>query len=84
MNKMMMKLACSFNDWMYKKYGVLSAGKGFSNKNVHLKEETFFNMFENYERIENYSNCFGEYYDEVHVIDGDTRFFALVKSEDDF
>ncbi len=79
MNKMIMSLACSFNGWLNKKYGVISANDYYLfGKEVHLKPDAFFKMFKEYERIENYTESRAKVYTRK---DGVT-YFALVEHEE--
>ena len=78
MKKAIINFACSFNDWMWKKHGVLSASVSMGKKEVHLKADAFFEMFDEY-------GCQKRYlpeYDKVYVREGDTLFFALVEREE--
>ena len=77
MKKAIMKLACSFNEWLYRKYGVIDARKYMGGKEVHLNAEAFFEMFDEYDCIENYSGT----YDKLYVREGDTLFFTLTERE---
>ncbi len=75
MEKMIMRFACRFNSWLNKKYGVISANTYVAyGKEVHLKNDAFFKMFNNYERIENYTNDF----EKVYVREDGVTYFALV------
>jgi hypothetical protein len=78
MKKMLMKLACSFNTWLMKKHGVISAGTSLGVKEVHLTNEAFFKMFITYDRI----NCYTHNFDKLYVCEDGVEYFTLVDDED--
>lgn len=78
MEKMLMKLACSFNTWLMKKHGVISAGTSLGVKEVHLTNEAFFKMFITYDRI----NCYTHSSDKLYVREDGVEYFTLEYGED--
>lgn len=82
MSKMIMSFACSFNAWLNKKYGVLSATTYLPyGKEVQLRADAFFKMFDEYECIANYTSDDTGTVDKLYThVDGVT-YFTLVKRE---
>lgn len=78
MKKMLMKLACSFNTWLMKKHGVISAGTSCGAKEVHLTNEAFNKMFITYDRINRYTHNF----DKLYVRENGVEYFTLEGDED--